>query len=233
MSKIIRYATAAPTIFIGDRQLDLRAEKSAEERLGQVFPLVSLITDPDGAKMIPVNEVVKLEEKLRQDCEEARQEGLKQGHETGLQEGLNEARKVLSQFESAIQDAVNQRSALLEEAKQQILDLVIQISKKVTYEAMEIDRDATVALIESVINGLVDRSRLKIKVHPNHLPVLEQNMDRFLGSSTAIKDLSFEADPRVRMGGCFIETPTGDIDARLESQFEVVTDALLNDGESN
>ncbi len=233
MSKIIRYATAAPTVFIGDRQLDLRAEKSAEERLGQIFPLVSLITDPDGAKMIPVCEVARLEERLRQDCEEAHKAGLKQGHETGLQEGLNEARKVLGQFEAAIQDAVNQRSALLEEAKQNILDLVVQISKKVTYDAMEIDREATVDLIESVINGLVDRSRLKIKVHPKHLPILEQSMDRFLGNSTSIKDLTFEADPRVRMGGCFIETPTGDIDARLESQFEVVTNALLNDGESN
>ena len=27
---------------------------------------------------------------------------------------------------------------------------------------------------------------------------------------------------------CFIETPTGDIDARLNSQFEVIEDALLS-----
>ena len=57
-------------------------------------------------------------------------------------------------------------------------------------------------------------------------------MDRFLSGSTAIKDLQFEADPRVREGGCFIETPTGDIDARLESQFEVIEHVLRGGGEA-
>jgi flagellar biosynthesis/type III secretory pathway protein FliH len=36
----------------------------------------------------------------------------------------------------------------------------------------------------------------------------------------------------VKYGGCFIETPTGDIDARLESQFEVISDAVLGAEES-
>ena len=82
-------------------------------------------------------------------------------------------------------------------------------------------------MIGGVIDQLVDRTKLRVKVHPDHLPLVEQNMDRFLASSTVIKDLKFEADPRVRMGGCFIETPTGDIDARLSSQFEVIEDTLL------
>jgi flagellar assembly protein FliH len=78
-----------------------------------------------------------------------------------------------------------------------------------------------------MIDQLVDKSRLKIKVHPDHLPIMEQNIDRFLQNSTAIKELTFEADPRVRMGGCFIETPSGDIDARLESEFEIIENAIL------
>ena len=62
--------------------------------------------------------------------------------------------------------------------------------------------------------------------------VIEQGIDRFLGGSTSIKELTVVPDPRVRFGGCFIETPTGDIDARLESQFEVIEDALRIDEES-
>lgn len=226
MSKIIRHAAEAPSVFIGQRQHDAMAEARAEKKLAQLFPVVSLITAPDGAKLIPILEVHKLEQVLRQECEQARQEGYQEGYQAGEDKGLAEARKVLDRLDQAIGDAINQRTTLLQEAKQKILELVVQISKKVTFDALEIDRESTVSLIERVISQLVDRSRMRIKVHPDHLPILEQNIDRFLVGSTAIKELTFEADPRVRMGGCFIETPTGDIDARLESQFEIIADTL-------
>ena len=140
-------------------------------------------------------------------------------------------REVLSQFEAAIKDAIDQRAAMLEEARQGILDLVLLISRKVTFDAVEADPELTLKMIDGVINSLLDRSRLKIKVNPDHLPIVEQNIDNFLKGSATIKEIKIEADPRVRHGGCFIETPTGDIDARLESQFEVVEGAILTDEE--
>jgi flagellar assembly protein FliH len=216
-------------VFIGEQQRDALVEAKSEERLRQLFPQVSLITTPDGTRLIPISETQKLEDRLFSECEKARKQGFEQGHRAGLDKGLDEARKVLKQFERAIEDAVNQRIALLEEAKQKVLELVVKISRKVTFDGLQIDQEATLVMIEGVINQLVDRSQLRIKVHPNHLPLMEQNMNRFLSSSTSIKNLTFEADPRVRIGGCFIETPTGDIDARLTSQFDVI-DGVLHAG---
>ena len=213
-------------MFIGEKQHDALAEARAEQKLKQLIPAVALVTTLEGAKLIPLGEVSKLEKRLREEGDSARSQGYEHGHKVGLEKGLDEARRVLMQFEKAIQDAVNQRIALLEESRQKILELVIQISRKVTCDGLQIDPDATLTMIDGVIDQLVDRSRLRIKVHPNHLPMLEQNMDRFLSNSTTIKDLRFEADPRVREGGCFIETPTGDIDARLESQLEVIEHVL-------
>ncbi len=232
MSRTIVFAESAPAVFIGEKHHDANAEAKAEKQLAGLFPLVSLITTPDGAKLIPVAEVFKMAERHKVDCESAQKAGFDNGHKVGLEKGLDEARRVLTQLEGAIQDAVQQRAEMLEQAKQKILELTVQISRKVTFDAVEIDREATVKMIESIINQLVDRSQLRIKVHPDHLPVIEQNMDRFLSSSTTIKDLKFEADPRVRVGGCFIETPNGDVDARLSSQFEVIEETLKTDSEA-
>lgn len=225
-SRIIRYISEGPTVFIGEKQFDAMAELAAERTMQKIFPTVAMVTTAEGAKLVPAAEVYKMDKKLRQDCELARKEGYERGHKEGLDKGLNEARAVLARFNKAIEDAVKQREAMLEQAKQKILDLVVKISKKVTFQKFEIDHDATVAMIENVIGQLVDRSRLKIKVHPDHLASVEQAMNRFLSSSTTIKALTFEADPRVRVGGCFIETPTGDIDARLISQFDVIEASL-------
>lgn len=235
MSKIIRHLQKAPVVYIGEKHLDREKEILAERKLGSLFPDVVVLTDPDGAKLIPVQEIDKIERCVNEQVLKANQaslrEGQKAGYDRGLNEGLAKASEVLGQFDAAIKDAVTQREVLLTEAKQKILELVIQISRKVTYDAVKADPELTLGMISGVIDSLVDRSRLKIKVHPNHLPIIEQNIDTFLKGSTTIKEITIESDPRVRYGGCFIETPTGDIDARLESQFEVIEETILADEE--
>ena len=232
MSNVVRHAVIAPTIVIGDHHLDSQAEMAAERKLAHLFPHVEYLTAPTGAKLISVLEIDKFEESLEATRESAQRSGLEQGRKAGYEQGMAEARRVMQQFEQAIGDAVRSRAVMLDEAKQKILELVVRISRKVTCDAIDIDREKTAAMIAGVVDQLTDRSKLKILVHPDFLPVVEQNIQRYLANQSVIRELTIEADPRVKLGGCFIQTPTGDIDARLESQFAVVEDVLLN-GEGN
>lgn len=229
MSNIIRYATAAPTVFIGEQQLDAQAETAAERKLSRLFPLVEYMTSPTGARLISILQVDRLEQVLTAEREAANQAGYEQGRRAGYDEGIAEARRVVQQLDQAVADAVHARTVVLEEAKQKILELVVRISRKVTCDAIDIDREKTAAMIAGIIDQLTDRSRLKILVHPDFLPIVEQNIARYLSGRSVIKDLTVEADPRVRLGGCFIQTPSGDIDARLESQFDVIEDVISTD----
>ena len=230
MSKIIRNSASRATVMIGERRRDTEVESRAAQSLGSLFPMVSVLTAPDGSRLIPLEEVLKIEQvhyqTVNNTAEEARKSGYETGYREGLERGRDEARKVLNDLNAAISDAVKQRQSMLEEAQRKILELVIKISKKVTFGAIEADPEITAQMIAGVVQQLIDRSQLKVKVHPDHLPIVEQNIDRFLVGDADIKNLSIEADPRVRHGGCFIETPNGDIDARLDSQFEVLQSAL-------
>ncbi|MBU8934568.1 MAG: hypothetical protein KOO62_11265 [candidate division Zixibacteria bacterium] len=233
MSKLIRNASVGATVYVGDRHVDWDRERQAEQHLAKMFPVVAIMTDADGVKFIPIEEVFKMEKLHNQALANAKEEGRKLGHKAGLSEGLIKAEKVLHQFETAVMDSISQRESLLEEARQNVLELVFQMARKVTYDAIKLDPEVNCEIISGVIDSLVDRSRLKIRVNPDHLPIVEQNIDAFLKGATSIKEISIAPDPRVRYGGCFIETPNGDIDARLESQFEVLEDALLSDREES
>ncbi|UCC43440.1 MAG: hypothetical protein JSU65_09875 [Candidatus Zixiibacteriota bacterium] len=233
MSKIIRTIEDAPVVFIGEQHRETLAEQKAERTLKQFFPFVSFITTQEGAKLIPIQEIHKVQKHVAELCDRAAQEGYQKGHDAGLDEGREDARKVIRQFEGAVRDAVGQREALLQDAKQHILELVVKVTKKVTCDTLRVDPELALSMISRVIDQLADRTRLKIKVHPDFLPIIEQETERLLAGSTTIKDLTFEADSRVKLGGCFIETPSGDIDARLESQFEVIEEALLADEEES
>lgn len=230
MSKILRQVRNAPAVPIGSREVDEEVQQEAEDKLKRLLPTVNVLTDSRGAKLIPVTEIVKVEKALLNETASAaklgREQGYEAGHAKGLEEGLAKSREVMNQMQKAIRDVVGQREALLDEAKEHVLDLVLKISRKVTYNAVEVDPEVTAKIIRGVIDTLIDRSRLKIKVHPDHLPIIDQNINEFLRGSTAIKEIAIEADPRVAYGGCFIETPTGDIDARLESQFEIIASQL-------
>jgi flagellar assembly protein FliH len=236
LSKVIHHSEPVSTVYIGEKHLDFEKDALAEQKLISLFPLVSVVTDADGAKLIPIQEILLVARIYEEQLHKTRQEGYDEGHRAGLNQGRSEGetqtRQVLRQFEQAIQDAVGQREELLKEAKQRILELVIQISRKVTFDAISVDPEVTLSMISGVIDTLVDRTRLKIKVNPRHQPIVEQNIERFLQESPTLKEVSIEPDPRVRYGGCFIETPTGDIDARLESQLEVIEETLLTDVDS-
>lgn len=229
LSSIIRQARVASSVFIGERQLDAEAEIAAERKLGRLFPKVEYLIMPTGSKLISILEVDRFAEVLETEREAARRSGYEEGRKAGNEAGLAEARRVMQQFEHSIADAIRSRETMLEEAKQKILELVVRISRKVTCDAIDIDREKTAAVIAGIINQLTDRSRLKILVHPEFLPIVEQNMSRYLTGAAMIKELVIEADPRVRLGGCFIQTPAGDIDARLESQFEIIESAIMAD----
>ena len=232
MSKLIRSGALGPAVPVGEKHLDVEHQAQAEQTLRHCFPAVNLINGPDGARLIPVIESQKIvaehESRLRQEKEQAYREGYQAGVEQARTEARAEMRGVLQRFDEAIRDAVEQRERILLEAKQKILELVILISRKVTFDAANTDPEITLSIISGVIDTLVDRSRLRIKVRPDHYPYIKENVERFATDSALIKSLTVEPDPRVKCGGCLIETPGDDIDARLESQFEVIRETILS-----
>jgi flagellar biosynthesis/type III secretory pathway protein FliH len=193
----------SPSVFIGDRHSDVEKEFVADRVLSEFFPDVAVVTTPEGKKVIPIREFLKIRDAMDKVMNGSWERGSRDGYQRGLKEGRAEAERVLQEFNAAVADA-----------------------RKVTFDAVAIDPEITLKIISGVIDKLIDKSSLKIKVNPAHLPVVEQNVDKFLKSDSAIKQYQIEGDSRVKYGGCLIETPTGEIDARLESQFEIINRSL-------
>ncbi len=226
MSKLLHRPILTDKVIIGEFRVDLEADRRAEGQMAAKFADISVITSIEGRKLIPIQEIIKIESRLEKDKQAEYQRGYDEGMKHGIARGHSEAQKVIDNFARVIQDAIKQREILYNEAKIKILELVLKIARKITFEAARIDPDITAGIINGTINKLVDKSKIRIKVHPDHLPMIEQQIERFKGDSTAIKDIIIEADSRVRYGGCFIETPTGDVDARVDTQMEIVAEAM-------
>jgi len=226
LSKLYRSGVTSEKVIIGEYRSDIEADQRAEDRVNQLFLDISILTTIEGKKIVPVQELLKIEQQMQREKEASAKNGYDEGYRKGLETGHREAQEVVNNFAGLIKDATNQREVLYEEARGKILELVVLIAHKVTCEAARIDPDVTAAIINNTIDKLVDKTHIKVKVHPDHLPIIERQIDRFKGDSTIVKEIIIEPDRRVRHGGCFIETPTGDIDARVESQLGIVAEAI-------
>jgi len=231
-SKLFRTQINEEKVVIGEFRSDIEADHAAENRISQVFLGINVLTTIEGKKMVPIQELLKIEEQLNRERTESFQKGYDEGYQKGLKEGQREAQKVIDNFASVIKETIAQREALYNEARSKVVEMIIKVSKKATCDAARVDHEITATIINDAIDKLVDKTKIKVKVHPDHLPLIEQQIDRFKGESTAVKEIIIEPDKRVRYGGCFIETPTGDIDARVDSQLDVITGAILgNEGD--
>ena len=243
-NRLINPQVVNEKVVIGDFRSDIVIDRNAEDVVRHEFPEVEIITSVEGNKLVLIASLLGLDTRLKEEDEQrriealeaakdSRESGYKNGYQDGLDKGHEEAQEVINNFGSLINAATKQRDFLYQDAKKNILELVTSIAKKITFGAARTDPDVTAGIIAGVIDKIVDKTKIKVKVHPEHYPSIEQQIDRFKGDSTAIKDISIEPDTRVRMGGCYIETPSGDIDARVESQMEIITNAYENDnGES-
>lgn len=256
LSKLLRSPVIGDSIIIGTYRQDLEIDRDIARVVSRVLPSVEIVTSTEGRKLVPIRHISHLYDKIcqlegelarerrkttewvetegqrieKETREKAHTAGLDKGHQEGYRQGLDkgqtEARKVVASFDGLIRDAVRQRQQLLEEARQKILEMVIEIARKVTFEAARIDPDITAEIISNIIRKLTDKSKIKVKVNPDHLAAIEQQIERFKSDSTAIKDIAIEPDARVRSGGCYIETPTGDVDVRLETQMDIIAGTL-------
>lgn len=226
LSRLLRSPSMSDRVIVGEYRIDLEEDSLAEKKLSSKFPDVQIISSVEGRKLIPIQEIVKIEKRLSEVAEKEFNRGLAEGRRQGKDEGYAEARKVIDNFASLIKDAIRQREVIYNEACTEIPKLIIQISKKITFEAAQADPEVTVKIVSETIKKLVDRSKIRVKVHPDHINLIERQIERFKSESGGIKEITIESDNRVRFGGCIIETPSGDFDARIDSQFEIVTEAI-------
>ncbi|HSH00502.1 MAG TPA: FliH/SctL family protein [candidate division Zixibacteria bacterium] len=226
---MLRVRSLAEPLKIGQIREDADLSATAADILARRYPDVHIETGLDGKRWMALKEMVRVDARVNELMRSEYERGRSAGEASGLERGRGEARQALDAFEGAVCDAVQQRETLLRDAESNIIELILKIARKLTFDAVRLDPDITAQIVRGAIESLVDKREIAVQVHPDHLPQLEQVMDEFESLSTEIRKISLQPDARVGHGGCFIRTPSGDIDARLESQFQIIEETVRKD----
>ncbi len=172
---------------------------------------------------------------MLQDAEAKRNEQMNQayneGYEKGTQEGFNdgnkEAQRLVDRLHVIIDKTMDRRQEILDETEQQIVDLVLLMTRKVVKVISENQRTVVMSNIVQALRKVKGRGDVTIRVNLADLELTTEHTNDFIQSVENIKNISVVEDSSVDRGGCIVETDFGAIDARISSQLTELEQRIL------
>jgi flagellar assembly protein FliH len=163
-------------------------------------------------------------ENERKDAEER---GRLAGREAGFAEGGGEVDRLVERTQAVLERAQDKRAEILAETEQQIIDLVLLISRKVIKVISENQRSVVISNVVQALRKVKDRGNIIIKVNLMDLKLTSEHTKEFIQKVEGVKSLQIVEDSTVDPGGCVIETDFGEIDARISSQLTELENKIL------
>ena len=154
-------------------------------------------------------------------------DGFKKGQESGFKEGNLEAQRLTDRLHTIIERTMDKRQEILAETEQQIVDLVLLMTRKIVKVISENQRNIVVSNVVQALRKVKGRGEVIIRVNLNDVAMTTQHVKDFLSAAENIKNITVVEDSTVDRGGCVIETDFGSIDAKIVSQLNEIEQRIL------
>jgi flagellar assembly protein FliH len=154
-------------------------------------------------------------------------DGFKKGQEAGFKEGNLEAQRLTDRLHTIIERTMDKRQEILAETEQQIVDLVLLMTRKIVKVISENQRNIVVSNVVQALRKVKGRGEVIIRVNLNDVAMTTQHIKDFLSAAENIKNITVVEDSSVDRGGCVIETDFGSIDAKIVSQLNEIEQRIL------
>ena len=167
------------------------------------------------------------EQKREKTIGEAYKEGFDKGSEDGYKEGQQEANRLVERLHIILDKTLDRRQSILDETEQQIVELVLLISRKVVKVISESQRSVVMQNILQALRRVKGRGEVTIRVNLADLKLTSEHTKEFMQAVESVKNITVAEDSSVEKGGCIIETDFGAIDARISSQLNELEQKIL------
>ncbi len=157
---------------------------------------------------------------------EAYQEGVRQGHEEGYESGKDEVERLVARIHKILNAAIDKRREIIMEAENQMVELVLLISKKVVKVISEEQKNVVLSNVVQALRKMKSRGEVEIKVNLSDVALTTEHIKDFMEMIESVSAITVLEDSTIEKGGCIIETNLGRIDARISSQLREIEDRI-------
>jgi flagellar assembly protein FliH len=168
------------------------------------------------------------QERLQQAVQQAFENGMAEGISKGRDLQVHESSHALKAAEEAIKQIGRLRTSIIERSEREILGLAFAIAEKVIHHEVTVNRNVVGDVLKSAVKALSDKENIRVRCHPGDLAMLCDLRPELLTTTEGLRNVEFIEDSAIKPGGVKIETGIGEVDARIDKQFEVIKNAILS-----
>ena len=145
-----------------------------------------------------------------------------------MQQELDKEKAELAGARQALVEALNQfnrhREQLLRGAENQLLDLAVEIARKVLMQEIQAERHQIEPIVTEALQNLPARQEVVVHLNPRDLAKCE--IARQADDAEEPGNIRFVADPSVSPAQCVLVTPEGIVDSNVDTHLQAVSEAL-------
>lgn len=157
----------------------------------------------------------------------AYRKGYDEGQKSGYNDGQSELNRLIERVHKIVESVMNRREEILRDTEQQIVDLVILMTRKIVKIISENQKGIVLSNVLSALKKVKTRCSVIIRVNIEDLKLTSEHTGEFIKRVEAVQGITVIEDSSVDKGGCVVETDFGAIDARIASQLGELENKIL------
>ena len=151
----------------------------------------------------------------------------KSAFEEGYRLGLDASKADLSQFREELSKFMSARKDVFEYIAPDILEISVDIAKKIIKKELESDPQVIINTIVDVLKNISkSEPKITIKVKPQSVQFIKDTLPNITYQYGIEAKINILADPSIEEGGCIFQTNNGIVDASIDTQLEIIKKAL-------
>jgi flagellar assembly protein FliH len=178
--------------------------------------------------------VLEQSEKARTLLQNAHAQGFDEGVKKGTSEGEARAgaeyRRRLETMQASmtafIQNVESEKNALYARADRTMLELCRLMVKKIIVAETAQKNEVILTVLRKALSYIAEKEKLIIRVSSHDTPTVSDNKEFWAPIAERLRDVTIEPDDRIQPGGCVIESNSGVVDGRIETQIAEIAEVV-------
>ena len=161
--------------------------------------------------------------RAQEEADTIKETAAKEGYKAGLEQAEND----IIALRAKIADFISAKKEVFEYIAPDILEISVDIARKIIKKEEEQDPQVILDSIVDVMRNISkEESRITIKLNPLQVDLVKSELPSYISSMGIEAKINVVADDSVEEGGCILNTNNGIVDASLDTQLEIIKEAL-------
>jgi len=171
------------------------------------------------------------EESFRSQLEEEKRRGYEEGYQLGIEDGIQHAKEQnqihLQKAADLLEQAYQEKAAIIQEADPFVIELTMEIAKKVIQQELKTHPDTLLQIIKQTLSSVYETDSISIGVALEDFSFVQKQREQLLAMNNGQVEIKVFPDYSIEQGGCIIRTSSGSVDARIDVQLSEIKKVLL------